>query len=309
MLNRVQCQRIISWFWLLTLWTASAFAQDSDVAARLLLLQEAQTAAGAGEHRRALELAQRAQALRSTPSLQSFIAQQQFALRQFADVIATATECLQTTTRDPTVPNRSSLLERCTQLQRDATQRTALLTVTVPAEIPAQAVVLINGRRLRSELFDTPYPVNPGTVVVETRQGSQVLSRRELQLDEAQRDRLRLDFSQQQQPSTGRVPALVLLGVGSAVMVSAAIPLALRFTSIPADCQLTGTVLECDRLPTGISPAGLNGLLGAGIVLATVGAGLTSTGAALFVRGNRAEQNRVVRVRPVLNGIAFEGAF
>src|SRR5690349_3172205 len=76
------------------LWAGSAGAQNAAaIAARRSLIEQAQQARRAGDHVRALDLAERATQISMSPSLRLFIAQEQTALGRLADAFGNADLC------------------------------------------------------------------------------------------------------------------------------------------------------------------------------------------------------------------------
>ena len=136
-------------------------------AVRRELLVQAQGAQSRGDHARALDFAQRAAQLEVTPSLQMFIAQEEQALGQLAEALDAAERCQRTTERDTAARNRDEILRVCRELVSSLQPRVGRITVSVPASAPAGLRVTVAGRELVAALYNVPYIVTPGSVVVE----------------------------------------------------------------------------------------------------------------------------------------------
>ncbi|MEI8256154.1 MAG: hypothetical protein WCJ30_10835, partial [Deltaproteobacteria bacterium] len=116
--------------------TNSAHAQnDAEVAARRNLLEQAQAARVAGDHARALDLANRAGRLQMSTSLRMFLAEEQQAVGQFSGALGTAELCVREAERDPALRNRDAILARCNELRAALRPRVGFVTVTVPEPV------------------------------------------------------------------------------------------------------------------------------------------------------------------------------
>lgn len=130
------------------------------------LLAQAQQARVAEDHARAVELAQRAAAIRATPSVQYFLAREHEALGHALASLAEASACARGAEADPTVPNRLVLLRACRAIVVRTEVTIGRVTVRV-ASPPEGVSVRIAGDALAPALFGLPYPVPPGAVRVE----------------------------------------------------------------------------------------------------------------------------------------------
>lgn len=143
------------------LWAAHVGAQTSPnaVAARALLIEQAERARDAGDHREALSLATRAGRLEMTTSLRMFLAEEELATRAFSAALASSLLCLREAGRDPSLRARDAILARCREVNQRARSSVALITLRAP---PAEAAVTLDEAPVPPELFDAPQPVDPG---------------------------------------------------------------------------------------------------------------------------------------------------
>lgn len=142
---------------------ASAGAQTtpSAVAARALLIEQAEQARDAGDHREALSLASRAARIEMSASLRMFIAEEQLATGAFAASLASSLLCLREAGRDPALRARDAILTRCRDVNQRARTSVALITLQAPAGV-AEVTVTLDDAPVPPELFDAPQPVDPG---------------------------------------------------------------------------------------------------------------------------------------------------
>ncbi|MFO0624076.1 MAG: hypothetical protein U0325_00550 [Polyangiales bacterium] len=142
---------------------ASVGAQTTPgaVAARALLIEQAEQARDAGDHPAALSLANRAGRIEMTVSLRMFIAEEQLATRSFAAALASSLLCLREAGRDPGLRARDAILTRCREVNQRARSSVALITLRPPAEA-ADLAVTLDDAPVPPELFDAPQPVDPG---------------------------------------------------------------------------------------------------------------------------------------------------
>jgi|LNFM01.1.fsa_nt_gb hypothetical protein len=134
------------------------------LASRRLLIDQATTAAAAGDNERALELAERAQRIQSTPSIRLFIAARQEALGRFVAALGTADQCVRDATRDTTVPNRQALLDQCAAITTRARGHVGVLVLRVAGSTPTGLVVTLNGAAVSEALIGASQLVQEGTV-------------------------------------------------------------------------------------------------------------------------------------------------
>ena len=153
-------------------WLLSALAASSPVraqtqpaaavAARALLIEQAERAATAGDHRAALTLAERAGRIEMTPSLRMLIAQEQLATGAPASAMGSALLCVREATRDPSLPYRENVLTRCRDIGQRARALVALVAIHAPTGV-ADARIELDGHALAPEMLDVPQPLDPGT--------------------------------------------------------------------------------------------------------------------------------------------------
>ncbi|MFO0604734.1 MAG: hypothetical protein U0324_16245 [Polyangiales bacterium] len=116
--------------------SARAEAQVGADVARRSLIDAASAAARAGDHARALELGERALALRATPSLRLFLAREHLRAGHPVEALAQAGECATRARGDATVPDRDATLARCEAVAREAERGVARLTLRVASPRP-----------------------------------------------------------------------------------------------------------------------------------------------------------------------------
>ena len=143
--------------------SASVGAQTSPsaVAARALLIEQAERARDAGDHPEALSLADRAGRIEMTASLRMFIAEEQLATRAFAAALSSSLLCLREAGRDPALRARDAILTRCREVNQRARAGAALIILQPPAGI-TDLTVTLDDAPVPPELFDAPQPVDPG---------------------------------------------------------------------------------------------------------------------------------------------------
>lgn len=161
------CARSKPWRWcsgaavLLLTATVGAQTTPSAVTARALLIEQAEQARAAGDHREALALASRAGRIEMTASLRMFLAEEQLATRAFAAALASSLLCLREAGRDPALRARDAILARCREVNQRARTGAALITLQAPAGI-TDLTVTLDDAPVPPELFDAPQPVDPG---------------------------------------------------------------------------------------------------------------------------------------------------
>ncbi len=130
------------------------------------LVAQAVTAQTAGDHTRALDLAQRAVQTHATPSLLRFVAQEQIALRQFVPALASAQTCVDRATENRAVPERAATLAACRALVHEAEAQVGHVVLEAP-DAPPGLTVTVGGAAVPPSLLGVPFVVAPGSVVVE----------------------------------------------------------------------------------------------------------------------------------------------
>ena len=135
--------------------------------ARTQLIRDAERARAEGNHPRALDLVLRAGAIEMTPSLQLFIATEHNALGHTLDAFSFASQCQRSAQANASLSNRQQILAACDALVESLRSRVGSVTVHTPEPAPAGFQVRVQGGSLTSALWGVPYPVLPGTIVVE----------------------------------------------------------------------------------------------------------------------------------------------
>ncbi len=153
----------------LTLTAAPAWAQPSasEEAARGRLIDDSVAARDRNDHTAALALAQRAGEIRMTPSLRQFVAEELAALGRPVEALVAARQCESDAESDARARYRREVLRECRRLQLALQRSVADVVIVPPPSVPAGMRVVVQGQDLRSELWNVPYPVMPGTVRVE----------------------------------------------------------------------------------------------------------------------------------------------
>lgn len=166
---------------------AASHAQEgpADVARRDLIAQ-AEAAATAGDHARAVQLGERAAQLRVTPTIQYFLAREHLALGHPVEALGYSGACARSAEADLTLRNRDGVLQACRDLMAETGRRVVRVIVHVPSPAPPGLAVRVHDAELPATLYDIPYPVAPGVVVVEATAPGHVPFRRELQVAASQ---------------------------------------------------------------------------------------------------------------------------
>lgn len=152
--------------------TSRAAAQDTTAEiARRELIAQAERAADANDHPRALELATRAGAIRMTTSLRALIAYEQESVGRYVESLDSATLCVREATADTAMHHRAQMIQRCQQLATSLASRVGRVTLRVPSSAPAGLAVTLCGRAVASSLWALPLPVLPGACRVSATDG------------------------------------------------------------------------------------------------------------------------------------------
>jgi hypothetical protein len=147
-----------------------AFAQTLSAPeenARDALIKEGQVAHKEGDHRRALERAERAAAIKLTPSLRYFLGFEQQELGRLAEAYANAQRCARELELDPKHPDAGRFLGICQTMRDQLASRVGSVIVAVADYAPPGTEVRVNGTLLNHALFGVAVPVTPGNVTVE----------------------------------------------------------------------------------------------------------------------------------------------
>ena len=149
-------------------------AQTDPDATRRLLLEQADQASRGGDHASALDLARRAGALRMTPSLRLFIAQEDEEIGDLAGAFGNADVCVHEVERDRAMHNREQILAACRSAAARLRGRVAYVTVLVAEPRPPGLHITMGGTALSDALLGVQNVVTPGPVaIVATADGRQ----------------------------------------------------------------------------------------------------------------------------------------
>jgi hypothetical protein len=148
--------------------SGSALAQD-DVAHLTWeeLVARASKAMAAGDHREALAWAQKAAAIRLSPSLRVFMLGEQRAVGDAAGAFTNAKMCVSDAEDDPKLPMREKILATCHEAVAALESSIGQVAITLPSPLPAGVEVRVNGNAVLPALLALPYPVNPGVVAID----------------------------------------------------------------------------------------------------------------------------------------------
>ncbi len=135
-------------------------------ATRRALIDQAAAAREAGDHARAIDLAQRASEIRMSVSLRMFLAEEQSAVGQITAAMDNAETCTREVRTEPNVTDREGVGARCRTLLETLTGRVAHVIVRVPDGVRG-VQVHVAGDTIPSALWNMPYVVNPGDAVVD----------------------------------------------------------------------------------------------------------------------------------------------
>lgn len=303
-----------------------------ELATRRLLIEQATAERAAGHHLQALALAQRAGAVRMTPSVQLFIAQELDATGDPAAALGVASECVREVERDPAVAHRAELLATCQELASSTRARVGYLVVRAPESPPDGLRVRVGGAALNLALLGVPNVVSPGALAIEASAPGRVAFATSRVVEAGATVQVDLELppepvappvvvaapvsippvrvAPRPTPATRRPSRLapgLLLGGGAAALVGGAVLLAVRANALDG-CTISAGEAVCDT-PAALDAArGSNGLAaGAGVLLgvgaAAVGAGVVWL---LLDRGGSARPAQVTAgVAPAGGGVTF----
>ena len=156
----------------LCLATPRVWSQSStEVAARRLLLDQADHARGANDHHGALDFARRAGAIMMSPSLRHFIATEEEAVGQLAAALGDADLCVREAERDTTARDRANIQADCRELLASLRRRIGQVTVRLPDPRPQGLQVRVAGDVVDPALYGVNVPVNPGHIAIDATTG------------------------------------------------------------------------------------------------------------------------------------------
>lgn len=219
-----------------------SFAQPQGDAERARLIQEAGTARAAGDHPSALRAARRAAAIRMTPSLRLFIAEEEARTGQLASAFDDARACVSEANEAPSEQEATSLRRSCEEFSSSLAPRVAFVTLTVPSVEGAS--VRVDGVALDRERWGRTITRGAGSVVVEAEAPGRRRFRREINLRAGVTERVAIALPATEssapsvatpelptQPETRSGPGAgpwVLVGVGAASLIASGVFFALR---------------------------------------------------------------------------------
>lgn len=145
---------------------AAAAQTEQELGTRRLLLEQAREAQVANDHTRAIELARRALAIRSSASLRLFLATEYAVTNAPAEAFGFAAACLQEGERDTTMPSRALVLQGCREVMDAQRARVGYVNLRVRTPAPQGLQALVNDEPVSSVVRNTPYIVSPGRVRV-----------------------------------------------------------------------------------------------------------------------------------------------
>lgn len=152
-----------------------ALAQTpADEARRGRLLDEATTAVHAGDHARAVQLAEEAATIRVTPSHHLLLAEEHETLSRDAgqhghllNALDHARRCAEGARQNLSLRDRARVLARCDALVSGLVARTARLRLALPLPVPEGLVVDIDQLPVERARWGEPYETLPGVVEVD----------------------------------------------------------------------------------------------------------------------------------------------
>lgn len=329
-------------FGMLVLPRAAAAQTQQELATRRILIEQATAERRQGHHAQALTLAQSAGAVRMTPSVRLFIAQELDATGDPAGALGLAHECVREVERDRSVAHRAALLATCQELETVTRTRIGYLVVRAP-EGPVDGLrVTVQGAALNLALLSVPNVVSPGALAVEASAPGRLPFTASPVVEPGATVEVTLALPPEPVAppvvvaapvvvappavvahpvpvvrvrrlpmpiprSPNRVAPALLLGGGGAALVGGAVLLAVRASALDG-CTVQGSAVECDTVAELDAARGANGLAaGAGILLG-VGAVAVGAGALwlLLARGTAARPAQLTAgVAPVPGGVTF----
>lgn len=138
----------------------------AEYSTRRQLIEQAKAAHKAGDHPKALQLAEQAGGLQMTTSLRFFIAQEQEETGALADAYGNAQNCAREAELDTKLRDRALLIRDCRAIETRLKGRVSHLVVSVPTRPPGLKVTLL-GKELNYAALDVEFPVTPGSITVE----------------------------------------------------------------------------------------------------------------------------------------------
>ena len=170
-MTSLSAKRLVRWIAALAVLAAAGRSRAQDLPPaedeiRDRFIAEARAAHDNHDHARAKELAQKALAMKTTPSLQKFAAHEASEVGDFAFAYLTGEKCALEADRDPNLPDKKRIFEACKAIVAKAKDKIAYVVVQV-SDAPRNARITIGGQELHEAALGSPYVVNPGDVKVE----------------------------------------------------------------------------------------------------------------------------------------------
>lgn len=167
----LSAKRLVRWIGALALLAAAGRSRAQDLTPaedeiRDKLIAEARTAHDNHDHARAKELAQKALAMKATPSLQKFAAHEASETGDFAFAYLTGEKCALEADRDENLPDKKRLSDACKAIVAKVKDKVAFIVVKVD-DAPRDAHVTVGGQELHQAALGSPYVVNAGDISVE----------------------------------------------------------------------------------------------------------------------------------------------
>jgi hypothetical protein len=131
------------------------------------LVQLASDASNKGNHQEALAWAQKASAIRLSPSLRVFLIAEQRAVGDAASAYVNAKVCVAEAETDSRLPMRDQIVLACRQAVAATESAIGQLAITLPSSLPPGTQVNVNGQNVAPAVLSLPYPVNVGTATVD----------------------------------------------------------------------------------------------------------------------------------------------
>lgn len=133
---------------------------------REALLDQAAAAAEHRHHARALDAAERAGAIRMTPAVRRFIAEELVALDRLADGLRAGRLCVHDAELDLMSAHRAEVLRDCRAMVERLERRVGFVVVRLPPNTAPGAQVHVQGLEVPRAQWGEPQPVDPGAVEV-----------------------------------------------------------------------------------------------------------------------------------------------
>ena len=248
---------------------AGVVAQSgADVASRGVLLQQAVEARRAGDHARALDLAERARQLGQSLSILRFIAEEEEALGRVADGLGHAQVCLHLAEAEPRSDNRDHVVAGCQAIATRLTARVGYVIVQVPTPRPAGLEVRVAGNPVPSALWGVETIVSSGSVDVEASAPGRVAFHTQVHVDPGAHPTVSIVLSERTATEASAAPSRV----ASAAPAPAVAQSGVRASSSPRPAANQTAATASSAGASHPSVGGPLGLLVAGAVV--LGGGL-----------------------------------